>query len=162
MGCNNKNPVIIFLVRKRPTNKEYLNYILSTKYIYLISETLILTDIITICCCCCCWVTSVMSNCVRPHRWQPTRLPRPPGILQARTLEWAAISFSNAWKWKVKVKSLNHVCRLSTSWTAAYQAPPSMGFSRQEYWNGVPLPFPCIHTSKMFIGVNWLVLNSKS
>ena len=63
-----------------------------------------------------------------------------PGILQARTLEWVAISLSNAWKWKVKVKSLSHVWLLSTPWTAAYQAPPSMGFSRQEYWSGVPLP----------------------
>ena len=63
-----------------------------------------------------------------------------PGILQARTLEWVAISFSNAWKWKVKVKSLSRVRLLATPWTAAYQAPPSMGFSRQEYWSGVPLP----------------------
>ena len=63
-----------------------------------------------------------------------------PGILQARTLEWAAISFSNAWKWKVKVKSLSCIRLLATPWTAAYQAPPSMGFSRQEYWSGVPLP----------------------
>ena len=63
-----------------------------------------------------------------------------PGILQARTLEWVAISFSNAWKWKVKVKSLNRIRLLATPWTAAYQAPPSMGFSRQEYWSGVPLP----------------------
>ena len=60
------------------------------------------------------------------------------GILQARTLEWVAISFSNAWKWKVKVKSLSHVWLLATPWTAAYQAPPFMGFSRQEYWSGVP------------------------
>jgi len=65
-----------------------------------------------------------------------------PGILQARTLEWVAISFSNAWKWKVKVKSLSRVWLLATSWTAAYQAPPSMGFSRQEYWSGVPSPSP--------------------
>ena len=63
-----------------------------------------------------------------------------PGILQARTLEWVAISFSSAWKWKVKVKSLSHVRLLATSWTAAYQAPPSMGFSRQEYRSGVPFP----------------------
>ena len=63
-----------------------------------------------------------------------------PGILQARALEWVAISFSNAWKWKVKVKLLSHVLLLATSWTAAYQAPLSMGFSRQEYWSGVPLP----------------------
>ena len=62
------------------------------------------------------------------------------GILQARTLEWAAISFSNAWKWKVKVKSLSGVWLLATPWTAAHQAPQSMGFSRQEYWSRVPLP----------------------
>ena len=61
-----------------------------------------------------------------------------PGILQARTLEWVAISFSNAWKWKVKVKPLSRVWLLATPWTAAYRAPPSMGFSRQEYWSGVP------------------------
>ena len=65
-----------------------------------------------------------------------------PGILQARTLEWVAISFSKAWKWKVKVKSLSHSRLLATPWTAAYQAPLSMGFSRQEYWSGVPLPSP--------------------
>ena len=65
-----------------------------------------------------------------------------PGILQARTLEWVAISFSSAWKWKVKVKSLSHVWLLATPWTAAYQAPLSLGFSRQEYWSGVPLPSP--------------------
>ena len=62
-----------------------------------------------------------------------------PGILQARTLEWVAISFSNAWKWKVKVKSLSRVRLFATPRTAAYQAPPSMGFSRPEYWSGVPL-----------------------
>ena len=65
-----------------------------------------------------------------------------PGILQARTLEWVAISFSNAWKWKVQMKSLSHVRLFATPWTAAHQAPPSMGFSRQEYWSGVPLPSP--------------------
>ena len=63
-----------------------------------------------------------------------------PGILQATTLEWVAISFSNAWKWKVKVKSLSHVRLFATPWTAAYQAPPSTGFSRQEDWSGVPSP----------------------
>ena len=65
-----------------------------------------------------------------------------PGILQARTLEWVAISFSNAWKGKVKVKSLSCIRLLATPWTVAYQAPPTMGFSRQEYWSGVPLPSP--------------------
>ena len=65
-----------------------------------------------------------------------------PRILQARTLERVAISFSNAWKWKVKVKSVSRARLLATPWTAAYQAPPSMGFSRQKYWSGVPLPPP--------------------
>ena len=106
----------------------------------------------------------VMSDSLRPMNWSTPGLPAakplqscptlcdpidssPPdssvhGILQARTLEWVAISSSNAWKWKVKVKSLSHVRLLATPWTAVYQAPPSMGFSRQEYWSGVPLPSP--------------------
>ena len=63
-----------------------------------------------------------------------------PGTLQARTLEWVAISFSKAWKWKVKGKLLSRVWLFTAPWTAAYQAPPSMGFSRQEYWSGMPLP----------------------
>ena len=65
-----------------------------------------------------------------------------PGILQARTLEWVAISFSSAWKWKVKVKLFSCVRLLVTPWTATYQAPLSMGFSRQKYWSWVPLPSP--------------------
>ena len=132
---------------------------------------------------CCCWVSLVVSDSVRCHRRQPTRLPHPwdspgkntgvgchfllqcmkvksesevarscptlhnpmdcslpgspiPGIFQARVLEWGAISFSNAWKWKVKVKSLGRVQLFATLWTAARQAPPSMGFSRQEHWSG--------------------------
>ena len=80
-----------------------------------------------------------MSDSVRLHRRRPTRLPLP-GILQARSLEWVAISSSNAWKWKLKVKSLSRVILFATPWTAAHQAPPSMGFSRQEYWSGVPKP----------------------
>ena len=76
-----------------------------------------------------------------------------PGILQARTLEWVAISFSNAGKWKVNVKSLSCVRLLATSWTAAYQAPPSMGFSRQEYWSGVPLPSP-VYTLSLLINTS--------
>ena len=72
-----------------------------------------------------------------------------PGILQARTLEWVAISFSNAWKWRVKVKSLSRVRLLATPWTAAYQAPPPMGFSRQAYWSGVPLPSPSLPLSHL-------------
>ena len=67
-----------------------------------------------------------------------------PGFLQARTLEWVAISFSNAWKWKVKVKSPSRIWLFATLWTAAYLAPPSMGFPREEYWSGLPLPSPLI------------------
>ena len=70
-----------------------------------------------------------------------------PGIRRARRLEWVAISFSNAWNWKVKVKSLSSVRLVATSWTAAHQAPPSIGFSRQEYWSGVPLPSPAVYTT---------------
>ena len=73
------------------------------------------------------------------------------GILQARTMEWVAMSFSKARKWKVKVKSPSHVRLLATPWTTAYQAPPSMGFSRQEYRSGVPLPSP--HDSKVMLKI---------
>ena len=72
-----------------------------------------------------------------------------PGILQARTLEWVAISFSNAWKWKVKVKLFSRVRLFPIPWTAAYQAPPSMGFSRREHWSGVPLPPPKFCTAEI-------------
>ena len=81
-----------------------------------------------------------------PTLWDPRDSSPPgssvPGILQARILKLVAISFSNAWKWKVKVKSLSYVWLLATPWTVAYQAPPSVGFSRQEYWSGLPLPSP--------------------
>ena len=87
---------------------------------------------------------------MRPIDGSPPGSPVP-GILQARTLEWVAISFSNAWKWKVKVKSLSCVRLLSTPWTAAHQASPSMGFFRQEYWSGVPLPYVLI-TILLFSG----------
>ena len=70
-----------------------------------------------------------------------------PGTLQARTLEWVSISFSKAWKCKVKGKSLSRVWLLATPWTAAYQSPPSMGFVRQEYWSGVPWPSPTIQAN---------------
>ena len=79
--------------------------------------------------------------CVTPRDSRPPGSAIP-GILQARTLEWVAISFSNAWQWKVKVKPLSHVWLFATPWTAAYQAPPSVGFSRQEYWSWLPLPSP--------------------
>ena len=63
------------------------------------------------------------------------------GILQERILEWVAISSSNAWKWKLKVKSFSRVWLLATPWTVAYQVPPSMGFSWQEYWSGLSFAF---------------------
>ena len=82
-----------------------------------------------------------------------------PGILQARTLEWVAIFFSNAWKWKVKVKSLSHVWLLATPWTAAYQAPPSMGVSRQAYWSGVPSPSALV-VARYILIIQWKVAGS--
>ena len=81
-----------------------------------------------------------------------------PGILQARSLEWVAISFSNAGKWKVRVKSLSRVWLLVTPWTAAHQAPPPMGFSRQEYWSGLPLPSPRKSEPSVFSSSSVLVL----
>ena len=96
----------------------------------------------TMCCCCCC--SKSLQLCLTlcdTIDGSPPGSPVP-GILQARTLEWVAISFSNAWTWKVKVKSLSRVRLFLTPWTTAYQAPPSMGFSRQEYWSGLPLPPP--------------------
>ena len=79
-----------------------------------------------------------------------------PGILQARTLEWVAITFSNALKCKVKGKSLSHVRLFATPWTAAHQPPPSMVFSRQEYWSGVPLPSPITMLQKAFC--DWILI----
>ena len=84
-----------------------------------------------------------------------------PGILQARTLEWVAISFSNAGKWKVKVKSLSHVRPFMTAWTAADQAPLAMGFSRQEYWSGVPLPSPKVKQESEKAGLALDILKTK-
>ena len=83
------------------------------------------------------------------------------GILQARTLEWVAISSSNACKWKVKVKSLSHVRLLATPWTAAHQGPPSVGFSRQEYWSRVPLPSPCFNYRDCFkkLKYSWVLVS---
>ena len=101
-----------------------------------------------------------------PTLWDPINGSPPgspvPGILQARTLEWVAISFSNAWKWKLKVNSLSHVRLLATPWTAAYQAPLPMGFSRQKYWSGVPLPSPLQLLNTQNIRVNFLFCLSHS
>ena len=80
-----------------------------------------------------------MSDSVRPHRPQPTRLPRPwdsPGKITGVGCHFLL----QCMKMKVKVKLLSHNQLPVTPWTAAYQAPLSMGFSRQEYWSGVPLP----------------------
>ena len=96
------------------------------------------------------WEISAAAAAAKSHQSCPTLCNpidgSPPGssvlgIVQARILEWVAISFSNAWKWKVKVKSLSRVRLFATPWTIAHQAPLSMGFSRQEYWSGLPLPF---------------------
>ena len=84
-----------------------------------------------------------------------------PEILQARTVAWVAIAFSNSWKWKAKVKSLSHVWLYATQWTAAHQAPPSMGFSGQEYWSGVPLPFLFVcYPSLNFLMFLWGTISS--
>ena len=99
-----------------------LNFILSYIYIYAAKS---LQSCSTLC---------------SPIDGSPSGSPVP-GILQARPLEWVAISFSNAWKWKVKVKSLSRIQLLVTPWTVAYQAPPSMGFSRQEYLEWVAMSF---------------------
>ena len=104
-------------------------------------EQLNLTD--NHCCCCCCYVASVVSNSVRPHRQQPTRLPHPwdsPGKNTGVGCHFLLQCM------KVKMKSLSRVRLFKTPWTAAYQAPPSMGFSRQEYWSGVPSPSPSVLT----------------
>jgi len=114
-----------------------------------------------------CYSAKSLQSC--PTLWDPIDGSPPgspvPGILQARTLEWVAISFSNAWKWKVKVKSLSRVWLSATPRTVAYQAPPSMGFSRQEYWSGVPLPSPniaCYCPNFLFSLHSLLQLLSKS
>ena len=94
-------------------------------------------------CCCCCYVASVVSDSVRTHRRQPTRL-RHPWDSPGKNTRVGCHFLPKAWKWKVKVKSLSRVRLLATPWTAAYQAPPSMGFSRQGYWSGLPLPSPIV------------------
>ena len=118
-------------------------YLGNTRHVHshkLVQEACLLYPCVhRLCCCCCCWVAQSCLTLCNPIDSSPPGSPVP-GILQARTLEWVAISFSTVWKWKMKVKSLSRVRLLVTPWTAAYQAPPSMGFSKQEYWNGLPLP----------------------
>ena len=108
-----------------------------------------------------CWVAQSCPTLCDPIDNSPPGSPVP-GILQARTLEWVAISFSNEWKWKVKVKALSRVRLLVTPWTAAYQAPPSMRFARQEYWSGVPLPSPTkLHNRLLKKGKGFRIQSSK-
>ena len=140
--------VIIAVLSKRINNAVLLSLVMAFQKLYPWPNLLI--DFTTLRC----WVlfpsaaaAKSFQSCLTlcdPVDGSPPGFPVP-GILQARTPEWVAISFSNAWKWKVKMKSLSLVRLLATPWTAAYQAPPSMGFSRQEYWSGVPLPSPYFH-----------------
>ena len=116
------------LVSYSPWGCKRVRYVLVTKQQYVYAAAKSLQSCLTLC---------------DPIDGSPPVSPVP-GILQERTLEWVAISFSNAWKWKVQVKLLSCIQLFATSWTAAHQAPPSMGFSRQEYWSGVPLPSPTI------------------
>ena len=99
------------------------------------------------CSCCCCQVASVVSDSVRPQRPQPTSLPHPwdspgknIGVGCHFLLQCIEVKSESESEVKVKVKSLSHVQLLATPWTAAHHAPPSMGFSRQEYWSGLPSP----------------------
>ena len=98
----------------------------------------------------------IVSDSVRPHRRLPTRLPRPwdsPG----KNTGVGCHFLLQCMKGKVKVKSLSHVWLLATPWTAAYQAPPSMGFSRPEYWSGLPLLSPSTyHQSTSFCSSDWV------
>ena len=123
-----------------------MSSITSLAFIYLITRSLYHIQVILSFSILCLAAATSLQSCLTlcdPMHGSPPGSPVP-GILQARTLEWVAISFSNAWKWKVKVKvnSLSRVRLFETPWTAAYQAPLPMGFSRQEYWSGVPLPSP--------------------
>ena len=104
-------------------------------------------------CCCCRQVTSVVCDSVRPQRRQPTRLPRPwdsPGKNTGVGCHFLLQC--------MKVKSLSHVRLLAIPWTAGYQAPPPMGFSRQEYWSGLPLPSPT-HSTRTSLTENLPVQN---
>ena len=105
---------------------------------------------------CCCCVASVMSDSVRPHRWQPTRLCRPWDFPGKNTGVGCHFLLQC-----MKLKSESYVWLFVTPWTAAHQAPPSMGFSRQEYWNGLPLPSPVnqLYSNTFFfkwVGCQWL------
>ena len=111
-------------------------------------------------CCCCCEVASVMSDSVWPHRRQPTRLPCPwdfPG----KNTGVGCHYFSNAWKWKVKMRSLSHVWLFVTPWTAAYQGPLSMGFSRQDYCTWITQDVSA-YAFLPYISLNSVICNPKN
>ena len=129
----------------QPKDTDWLNVHKNKTHIYCLQETHFIPAAAT---------AKSLQSCPTlcdPIDGSPPGFPVP-GILQARTLEWGAISLSNVWKWKVKVKLLSRVRLLATPWTAAYQAPPSMRFSRQKYWSGLPLPSP---TSYLKTHIDW-------
>ena len=151
---------IIVVDKRKYTRSSETNGILYFKGLYIIFIYYILhisyrLHCVCVCVCVCIYIyiyiyiaaaAKSLQSCLTlcdPIDSSPPASPIP-GILQARTLEWVAISFPKAWKWRVKVKSFSRVRLLVTPWTAAYQAPPSKGFSRQECWSGVPLPSPLL------------------
>ena len=129
-----------------PTGHVVLTWL--RKHLCVLWSYLVKGIFIVSCCCCCGKSLQLCPTLCDPIDGSPPG-SAVPGILQARTLEWVAISFSSAWKWKVKVKLLSSVWLLATPWTAAHQAPPSMGFSRWEYWSGLLLitKWFCIHST---------------
>ena len=145
---------IIVVDKRKYARSSETNGILYCKglYIIFIYFTYILQTALCVCVCVCISAAAAaksLQSCptlCNPIDGSPPASPIP-GILQAGTLEWVAISFPKAWKWRVKVKSFSRVQLFATPWTAAYQALPSKGFSRQKYWSGVPSPSPYIYVS---------------
>ena len=131
-GCSRKweNPLIWYEVKKSTYKTKYIWYELKILHTYIYAAAAK-------------WLQSCPTLC-NPIDGSPPGSPVP-GILQARTLEWVAISFSNAWKWELKVKSLSCIWLLSDPMDCSPPGPPPTGFSRQEYWSGVPLPSPHIY-----------------
>ena len=140
--CSRWYPLVLDKYRRAVNSKELcISQSPGPCLLLVLAWNCLLENISWTLCCCCYEVASVACDSVWPHKGSPPGSTAP-GILQARTLEWVAISFSNAWKWKVKVNSLSSVWLFETPWTAAFQAPPSMGFSRKEHWSGVSLSSP--------------------
>ena len=97
-----------------------------------------------------CQVASVVSNSVRPHGQQPTRLLCPQDSLSKST--GVGCHFLLQCMHACMLSRFSHVRRCATLWTAAHQAPLSTGFSRQEYWSGLPVPSPmhtCMHAKSL-------------